>query len=207
VYPDVTASRTTSRNLPDSTYGIVEPEDIAVRGAVMKTIYLSSVGSRKLPEIEGDQENLAMIQKEQREYGKTTGRPRPPKHISLPLLQDGMRFSGDTYLLPTHLDASHEDTPIQIIYRYTDEKTDEEKPYLPFQKEMNGLRPEVLVFQGWDGTKVKDAEHPRDLPENLQRLLAFYSRTSRKVAFGTYGPGLTDYLSWMPDNLFPRKKK
>lgn len=197
IYPDNTASRTTSRNLPDVTYGIVQPEDIQIRGTVFKTIYMSSVGIRKLPEIE-DEEALSAIQQENREYGKTTGRPRPPKHVSIPLFQKMMAYSGDKLLLPTHLDAGKEGRDIAIITHYEDKDTGKEKPYLPFQKEMDKLVAKHVVFEGYDGKAAEQAQDPSELPPNLQLLLAFYYQTIRPLALGSTGPGVKDFVSWLP---------
>lgn len=203
IYPDVTASRTTSRNLPDVTYGIVQPERIAIRGTVFKTIYMSSVGERRLPEIPEnyDIDNLRAIQEENREYGKTTGRPRPPKHISMPLFQAQLDYSGAGLLLPTHLDSGKTDRPIQIIAEYRDKVTKKEKPYHPMQKEIDKLETgSIIVFDGYDGDKAKEATHPSELPHNLQVLLAFYHLTTRPIALGSTGPGPDDYISWLGDN-------
>ena len=197
IYPDVTASRTTSRNIPDVTYGIVQPEDIAVRGTVFKTSYMSSVGIRSLPEVE-DEETLRALQDENREYGKTTGRPRPPKHISIPLFQAMADYSGDLLLLPTHLDSGKDDRKIIVISHYENKDTGEEQPYIPFQKEMDKLNANAIVFEGFNGDEAKSASHPSELPPNLQLLLAFYYQTIRPIAIGSTGPGVKDYVSWLP---------
>ena len=74
-YPDITASDTTFAGILHSTEGIINPLDIAVRAAVIKATYMSTVGFRVLPTMM--EESLAMrIREDAHEYGATTKRPR-----------------------------------------------------------------------------------------------------------------------------------
>ena len=208
IHPDNTASRTTSRNLPDVTYAVVQPERIAVRATVFKTIYMSSVGTRRLPEIAGDDEVLGTIGNEQREFGKTTGRPRPPKHIPIPVMQAMKAYSGDEVLIPTHVDAGRIDRNIQIIASYQDKDTKQEKQYKPMQKEIDKLEvKDVVVFEGYDGEALAGATKTSDLDENSKKLLAFYGKTVAPIALATTGQNVTDYMTWIPQSVFPVAKK
>jgi adenylosuccinate synthase len=204
IYNDVTGSRTTSRNLPDVTYNIVEPEEIAIRATVFKTIYMSSVGTRRLPEIEGDNEVLETIGDEQREFGKTTGRPRPPRHIPLPAMQAMIKASGDEVLIPTHVDASREGRNINIITAYADKVTKVERPYTPMQRDMDKLEvKDHVVFEGYDGEAIAGTSDPAVLDERAKKVLAFYGKTVAPIAMVTTGQNPTDLMSWVPKEQFP----
>ncbi|MDP3998269.1 MAG: adenylosuccinate synthetase [bacterium] len=197
VYPDVTASRPISRSINDATYNVVLPEEIAVRLAVMKTTYMSSVGQRRLP-TEIDQDHEKWIQETFDEKGKSTGRLRDIYPVSIPIASYLKRAAGFEYLAATHLDAAKKDKPVRVITHYTDKKTGKETPYLPYQDHLDNLVPHFVEFSGWDGEAVKKAKTPRDLPVETQHYLTFLNQTIAPVILGTTGSDLDNYISWLP---------
>lgn len=184
VYPDITASRTTTYHIMDATYGVIRPEEIAVRIGVVKGPYMSSVGKRRLPTIKDDKWEK-WIQDSFHETGRSTGRLRDIYPISIPMAQYFRHVAGFQYLAVTHLDASRETDAIRVITHYTDKKTKKESPYLPYQYELDKLEAHAVEFQGWDGEAVKKAKHPQDLPLTTQRYLSFLSHTIAPVIFAT----------------------
>ena len=195
VYPDVTASRCLSRFINDSTYNIILPEDISLRLAVMKTTYLSSVGIRKLP-TQFDPKEASWIQQAFDERGRSTGRLRDIYEVSIPIAAYIRRAAGYDGLVATHLDAARKDMEIPVITHYTNSDGNE-KPYLPFQTTLNYLKPRIVKFKGWDGDIVKNAKSPKDLPEETKTYLEFIGKNIAPILFGTYGAGLSDYISWI----------
>lgn len=195
VYPDVTASRCLSRFINDSTYNIILPEDISLRLAVMKTTYMSSVGIRKLPTALKP-ERTTWIQQAFDERGRSTGRLRDIYEVSIPMGRYIQKAAGFDALVATHLDASKIDAKIPIITGYQTENG-KDAPYLPFQDSLDLLTPTSVMFPGWDGEEVKKAKAPKDLPLSTRVYLEFLSKTIAPVLFGTYGPGLDDYISWI----------
>lgn len=197
VYPDVTASRPTSRNINDTTYNIVEPDTIALRLAVMKTTYMSSVGIRKLPTQQNKKEAV-WFQTKFDEKGRSTGRLRDIYEVSIPIGRYIRDAGGFDYLVATHLDASLKDQTIHVVTHYTDKKTKKEVPYLPYQDYLENLEPHTVSFPGWDGKAIQAAKTPKDLPIEARIYLSFLSQTIAPIAFGTTNPQLGSYISWLP---------
>ena len=198
VYPDVTASRPMSRNINDSTYNVILPEEIFLKLAAMKTTYLSSVGQRRLPTVK-DESYEKWVQKTFDERGRSTGRLRDIYPISLPIADYLKRAAGYQFLVATHLDASQKDKPIRVITHYTEKKTGKEAPYLPYQDYLDKLEAHLVEFPGWDGQAVKKAQSPKDLPRTTRLYLEFLNQTIAPVALGTGGPEVGSYLSWLAD--------
>jgi adenylosuccinate synthase len=198
VYPDVTAGRTMSRNINDATYNIILPEQIGLRAAVMKATYMSSVGIRKLPKKDSEEyrEYQHRIQEEFDEKGRSTGRLRDIYPVSVPIAQYLRRAAGYEYLVATHLDASKEGEEFEVVIGYQDKVTGKERPYSPYQEDLDTLEPVTVRFKGWDGEAVKQIRSPKDLPYETRLYLAFLSKTIAPVAFGTTGPQLSRYISW-----------
>ena len=197
VYPDVTSSRPLTRSIGDSTYGVIEYEDISLSLGVTKTIYISSVGIRKLP-TQLSTNRASTIRSEQNEFGKSTGRPRDVYEISLPILRYLRRADGYTNLAATHLDAATQSEAIGVVTHYTDKKTGRELPYLPYQDYLDRLKPHIVEFPGWDGHALKDVKNLKDLPREASQYLSFLSQTVAPVALATTGPEVEEYLSWIP---------
>lgn len=199
VYPDVTSSRPMSRFINDSTYNICQPEEIALRVAVMKTTYMSSVGTRRLPTIKD--ENLERwIQEEFDERGRSTGRLRDIYPVSIPIATYLRAAAGYEYLAATHLDASKGEK-IKVITSYskkheTGGKGYEKMGYLPYQEYLDNLEAETREFRGWDGQVTKGTEKMEDLPKEALNYLEFLSQNIAPVIFATSGPELgKNYLS------------
>lgn len=195
VYPDITASRPMSRNINDATYNVILPEHVPVRVAVMKTTYMSSVGRRRLPTVK-DEQTEKWIQEAFDEKGRSTGRLRDIYPISIPIAHYLRIAAGYNFVAATHLDASKEDTPIKVVTHFTDKKTGEIKPYLPYQDHLDSLDAQVVEFPGWDGEKVKLIDTPSKLPRNAKAYLSFLGEAIAPLAITTTGPGLEDYLDW-----------
>ncbi|MDO8503094.1 MAG: adenylosuccinate synthetase [bacterium] len=197
VSPDVTASRPMSRNINDATYNVILPEEIALRTAVMKTTYVSSVGTRVIPDVMTEKDKK-QLQVGFDEFGRSTGRPRGILAVSIPIAQYLRRAAGYQYLVATHLDAAEEGRQIRVVTHYTDKVTRKEVPYFPYQDALDHLVPHAVEFEGWDGEAVKAAKKPKDLPLNARLYLAFLSRTIAPVAIATTGPDIGDSISWLP---------
>lgn len=197
VYPDVTASRTMSRSIADSTYAIILPEEIALRIAVMKATYMSSVGQRVIPTTL-DTDFQQKIREDNDEYGRTTGKPRGVYEIPIPMAQFFKRAAGFDFIAPTHLDSSKKNTPIKIVTHYTlDSENGGEVGYKPNQNWLNRLVPHVLQFPGWDGEAISKAKTPDDLPYETQVFLAFLQKTIAPIALAAYGPDIDQYIPFV----------
>ncbi len=210
VYPDITASRPLTRFIGDGTFGIIQPEEIALKAAVMKTDYLSSVGIRELPDFDDERwvRFRRWIQGEFGEVGKSTGRVRKAHAVSLPMGRAFQRADGFEYLIATHIDSSREQMPdnpqedvaIHVITHYVDRQTGQETDYKPSQAALNRLEARGVTFPGWDGEAAKNAQNPEQLPLNAVKLLAFISRSlNTQVVLGKTGKALENHISWLPD--------
>lgn len=196
VYPDITAGgRPGAGQIIDATYGIASAAEVAVLAAVAKP-YVSDVGIRRLLK-PGDRQwkdYEKWIQDDFNEIGKTTGRLRSISPLSVPMSQAFKRAGGWEYLIMTHLDASQKDKPIRVITHMTDRVTGQERPYLPYQSEIDKLRAHTVQFPGWDGESTKRAYHPTDLPYEAQGFLAFVQSFKGKILMATTGPTVHDYI-------------
>lgn len=197
VYPDVTASRPTSRSINDATYNIIMPEAIALRAAVMKTTYMSSVGKRKLP-TQKNERYEKWVQETFDEKGRSTGRLRDIYPVSIPIASYLKKAAGYEYLIATHLDAAKTDTPINVVSHYTNHVLTKEKPYLPYQDYLDELEAHTIAFPSWDGTLVKSARSPKDLPFASRLFLSFLSQTIAPVILGTTDLSFGSVVSWLP---------
>jgi adenylosuccinate synthase len=196
VYPDITASRTTTNHIMDSTYAIIHPGDIAVRVGVVKGPYMSSVGKRTLPTIK-DSAWEQWIQTAFDERGRTSGRLRDIYPVSIPMGQYFRRVAGFEFLAVTHLDASRPQDTIKVITHYTDKRSKKESPYIPFQHELDKLEAHAVTFKGWDGDAVKTVRTPSKLPAETKTYLSFLSEMIAPVVYATTSPELGGYLSWL----------
>jgi len=193
VYPDITASRPMSRNINDATYNIILPDELEYRIGVMKTTYMSSVGTRVLPATKDDQYS-DWIQKQFDEKGRTTGRLRDIYNPSLPIAIYLRRAAGYTHLAATHLDASKKSQKIRVVSHYIDKKTKKESAYVPYQDGLDKLEPRHLEFDGWDGDQIKSVKSYKKLPNEAKIYLEFLSKTIAPVFMATFGAGIEDYV-------------
>lgn len=193
VYPDITASRPMSRNINDATYNIILPEELEYRIGVMKTTYMSSVGTRILPS-KKDSKHSDWIQKQFDEKGRTTGRLRDIYHLSLPIAQYLQRGAGYTHIAATHLDASKKSQKIRVVSHYVNKRNKKETPYVPYQDGIDKLEPRYLEFDGWDGEQIKTVNSYNKLPNQTKKYLEFLSQTIAPVFMATYGADIEDYV-------------
>jgi adenylosuccinate synthase len=194
VYPDITSSRPGSRSIADATYARILPEEIMNRIAVMKTTYLSSVGTRTLPQIDPNTAFASWIQETFDERGRVTGRLRDIYPVSLPIAQYLRRAAGYTSLAPTHLDACTKDIEIVVVTHYTDAQTGAVAPYLPYQDALDRLVPHTVSFPGWDGSAVANARSADELPLACRRYLSFLSQTIGPITLATTGKTIEDWM-------------
>lgn len=198
VFPDVTASRPLIRDIGGPTYGVVEPFDIALRAAVMKTGYMSEVGSRELPQVtDPNWINYALwLRGVVDETGRTTGNLRGLHPIHIPAAQFFRQADCFDFLVATHLDSVTENFPVTYITNYVDKFTGEEVPYSPYQYRMNQFDAQFIQLPGWDGAATVNAKSPEELPENARIALTLLGKTiGVPVIIGKTGPEMEDYVS------------
>jgi adenylosuccinate synthase len=186
VYPDVTASNCGFDGIFSSTEGVVDPQQLAVRAAVIKATYTSSVGARRLPTIMN--KKLAdRIRKDASEFGATTGRPRDIAYLDLPMLSYLFKVGRVEDLVITHLDISYSDTPIKICVGY--KINGKEVDYRPDQVFLNQVKPEFIELPPWDGTKIQKITRLKNLPLETLQYIAFISQSLQAAPFLlTIGP-------------------
>ncbi|MEA2056841.1 MAG: adenylosuccinate synthetase [Patescibacteria group bacterium] len=194
VYPDVTASNCGFEGILSSTEGVTDPEKIAIKTAVIKATYTSSVGARKLPTIM--EEKLAhKIREDANEYGATTGRPRDIVHIDLPMLSYLFRVGRVEYSTITHMDVSYPDVPIRVCVAY--EIDGKEVHYRPDQQFLNKVSPRFVELPAWDGKRAEQAKKIEDLPQNALSYLAFINQClGTKLLLITTGPKREQTIKW-----------
>lgn len=193
-YPDVTVSDCSYQGILSSTEGIVDPHDIAAKAAVIKTTYMSSVGSHLVPS--KNHHLTDRIRDDAHEYGATTGRPRNIHYLDIPFLSFIRRVGGYQYLCPTHLDISYPDEPITVCMSYVDSEG-RKAPYRPDQDYLLTLKPVFKTFESWDGVLTRKAKKPDDLPPACHRYLTFLSKTlDAKLLLATTGPKRHQTIKW-----------
>lgn len=194
VYPDVTASDCSFEGIVASTEGIVQPKDIAVKAAVIKATYTSSVGTRIMPSQMPD--SLAnRIREDANEYGATTRRPRGIHYIDIPFLSFLQKVGDYDYLCPTHLDISYPEVPIKVCIAYT--LKGKEVPYRPDQDYLLKLQPKFIELPSWDGKQVQKAKKPSDLPKATLQYLAFLTQAlNTQLLMATTGPKRHQTIKW-----------
>ncbi|MDH5533602.1 MAG: adenylosuccinate synthetase, partial [Candidatus Pacebacteria bacterium] len=194
VYPDCTVSDCTFEGIYGSTEGIVNPDDISVKAAVIKATYTSSVGSRVLPsEMKG--EMVERIREDAHEYGATTGRPRDIHYLDIPLLSYLMRVGKVEYLVPTHMDIVYPDTPIKVCVGY--KKNGKSVDYRPDQEYLTGIEPVFMELPTWDQKAILAAKKPSELPKEAVQFLAFLKKSLNvEILMVTTGPKRNQTVSW-----------
>lgn len=185
IYPDITASDTTFEGIFASTEGIVNPNHIPMRAAVIKATYMSSVGSRVLPT--AMEEKLAQrVRDDANEYGTTTKRPRDIAYIDLPALRFFTKVGRVNCHVITHMDISYGDTSIKVCTRYT--IGGKEVEYRPDQKFLSRVTPEYIELPSWNSKDIQRATSCDQLPINAKRYLRFMAKNLGKIAMITTGP-------------------
>jgi adenylosuccinate synthase len=180
VYPDVTASNCGFDGIFSSTEGVVDPQQLAVRAAVIKATYTSSVGARRLPTMMN--KKLAdRIRKDASEFGATTGRPRDIAYLDLPMLSYLFKVGRVEDLVITHLDISYSDTPIKICVSY--KINGKEVDYRPDQLFLNQVKPEFIELPSWNGTTIQKITRLKNLPLETLQYIAFISQSLQTAPF------------------------
>jgi adenylosuccinate synthase len=200
--PDVTASDT-------SLYGVLTvgpwtPDMIGHSIGVFKVTYMSSVGARHMAtEVRLDTKVLAVkdlpatasadekwaawVRDEGHEFGTTTGRPRDICFLDLPFMAFNCYKGGVTALAATHLDIASEDEKIKVCTHY--EKKGTVVAYQPGLEYQEGVTPQYIELDGWDGKTVRKAKSFKQLPINAQKYLAFIQeRIGVPIILATTGP-------------------
>jgi adenylosuccinate synthase len=186
VYPDVTASDTTFRGIFTSTEGIINPLEIGIRAAVLKATYMSSVGTRILPTMMNN-ELAKKIQKDAKEFGATTGRPRDIAFLDLPALRFFAKVGMVNRLVLTHMDIAYHNHPIKICTRYTLDGG--ECDYQPDQEFLLKVRPLYEELPSWNRNNIQQARTKNELSKNVRRFLDYLSeKMELPVEMITTGP-------------------
>lgn len=186
VYPDVTASNTTFDGFAASSEGIINHQQIAIRAAVIKATYTSSVGSRILPT--AMPEKLAhRIREDAHEYGATTLRPRDIAYIDIPALRFYAQTGHVSHHILTHMDIAYLDTPIKICTHYM--KSGKPAPYRPDQQYLSTIKPVYTELPSWDGQALQNVTSVHDLPTTARDFLQFMAKNlDTKILMVTTGP-------------------
>ncbi len=194
VYPDCTVSDCTYEGIRSSTEGIVDSNKIAIKAAVIKATYTSSVGSRVLPS--HMYEKLAeRIREDANEYGVTTGRPRDIHYLDLPLISYLMKIGQVEYLVPTHMDIVYPNKPVKVCVDYV--KNGKSVDYRPDQEYLLGVKPKFIELPTWDKKELQGAEKPQDLPKQALQFLAFLKQTlGVEILMATVGPKRHQTIKW-----------
>lgn len=196
VYPDVTASNTALDGIYSATEGIIDHHAIAVRAAVIKATYMSSVGTRVLPTMM-DEALAIRIREDAHEYGATTKRPRDIAYLDLVALRYYAQVGDINYHVLTHMDISYLDTPIKVCVGYTlnGKKVD----YRPDQEYLLKVKPVYKEFAPWSMKDIQAARTYDEIPEPAKIFLAFVAKQLKtKILMITTGPK-RDQSIWVRD--------
>ncbi len=196
VYPDVTASNTALDGIYSATEGIIDHHAIAVRAAVIKATYMSSVGTRILPTMM-DEALAIRIREDAHEYGATTKRPRDIAYLDLVALRYYAQVGDINYHVLTHMDISYLDTPIKVCVGYTlnGKKVD----YRPDQEYLLKVKPVYKEFAPWSMKDIQAARTYDEIPEPAKIFLAFVAKQLKtKILMITTGPK-RDQSIWVRD--------
>lgn len=194
-YPDVTASDCTLEGIKSSTEGIVQPERIAIKSAVIKATYTSSVGKRRMP-TEIKNKLATRIRKDANEYGATTGRPRDILYIDLPMISFLFENGKIDYLVMTHMDISYPDTPIRVCIDY--KLKGKSVPYRPDLNYLEQVEPVYFDLPSWDGASLQGVSKISDLPQEALKYIAFISKAlNTQILMITNGPKRHQSINWL----------
>lgn len=196
VYPDVTASNTALDGIYSATEGIIDHHAIAVRAAVIKATYMSSVGTRVLPTMM-DEALAIRIREDAHEYGATTKRPRDIAYLDLVALRYYAQVGDINYHVLTHMDISYLDAPIKVCVGYT--LNGKKVGYRPDQEYLLKVKPVYKEFAPWSMKDIQAARTYDEIPEPAKIFLAFVAKQLKtKILMITTGPK-RDQSIWVRD--------
>lgn len=186
VYPDVTASTTTFDGFFSASEGVIHPDEIKVRAAVIKATYMSSVGTRKLPSMM--EEKLAKkIRDDANEYGATTKRPRDIAYLDIPALKYFAKVGGVNCHVLTHMDITYPDIPVKVCIEYL--LKGKKVAYRPDQEFLSKVKPVYKELKPWSQEKVQRAKKYSELPSQAKQFLTFLSKQlDSRIIMITTGP-------------------
>lgn len=186
VYPDVSGSDMTFVGISSSTEGVVRSEEIAVRAAVIKATYMSSVGTRRLP-TEVKTGLATRIREDAQEYGATTRRPRDIAYLDLAAIKFFAAAGEANAFVLTHMDIVYPKTPIKVCVGYT--LNGKKVGYRPDQTYLSKVKPVYVEFAPWSAEKIQKAKTKTQLPVEAKKFLAFIEKeTGVRVHMITTGP-------------------
>jgi adenylosuccinate synthase len=172
VYPDVTSSDCAFAGILHSSGGIIDPDEIEIKSAVIKATYMTSVGTRKLPAPMNEKEAIR-IREDLHEYGTTTKRPRNIIYFDLPAIKYFMRVGKANSLILTHMDVVYPKTPIKICTAY--KINGKEVSYRPDQEFLKTVKPKFVSFPVWSRDEIQAAKTTHDIPTKAKKFLKFIS--------------------------------
>lgn len=186
VYPDITASDTTFDGIYSASDGLINAQDIAVRAAVIKATYMSSVGTRKLPTALNG-ELAEKIRKDAHEYGATTKRPRDIALLDLVAIKYFLTVGNVSHLVLTHMDIIYPNQPVKVCTSYLVEG--KKVSYRPDQEYLKTVTPVYKEFQPWDQDTLHNAHSNQELPKPAKTFIKFLEKELRvPVLVITTGP-------------------
>ncbi|TRX49179.1 adenylosuccinate synthase [Fulvivirga sp. M361] len=188
-YPFVTSSNTTSSGAC-SGLGIA-PNKIGEVFGIFKA-YCTRVGSGPFPTELFDEDGERM-QKEGREFGATTGRPRRCGWLDLPALKYAIMINGVTQLFMMKADvlSIFEDIKVCTGYRKTDGS---EIDIFPYEVVDENLEPVYEVLKGWN-TSLDGINEYDDLPVELRNYIDFLEvNLNVPVNIVSIGPDRTETI-------------
>lgn len=194
LYPDITASRPNAIvGISDSTEGVVQFKEIALKIAVLKTPYMSSVGAR-IPPYSMDPNIAEMYRRANDETGKSTGRDRGIYPIDLVTMRAARKVSQYDFIAITHFDSNYPNIPIEVVVDYVSKATHKKEPYRPYQWHWDQVEGKVVHLPSWDGEKVAQAETVYELPNEALQLINVVNKVLAPVVMVTNGPKLGETI-------------
>lgn len=184
--PDRTTTPTTLFGI---TYGTRywKAEDVEDTIGVIKGIYMSSVGTRKLP-TEANNDWSRWIQDKADEYGTTTKRPRDVCHLDLPLLEYNLRMAGVNSIAITHLDICRKDEKVKVCVGY--KMGSKRVGYKPDEDYLRKVKPVYRQLPSWDMKEVSGVNDYKKLPKEAKDFIKFIEmETGMPVIMVSTGPG------------------
>ena len=173
VYPDSSSSETTFAGIETSSEGIIDPNDIKVRAAVIKATYMSSVGTRKLPSVM-DEKLAHQIREDANEYGASTKRPRDVYHLDLEAIRFFAKVGKATHMILTHMDIIYPKIKLKVCVEY--EQKGKKVGYRPDQEFLNTVKPIYKELKPWDKKQIQEAKNKLELPKEAQVFIKFVEK-------------------------------